>query len=127
MLGISLFTNPHDIKVTQDRVLVLDFSDPCMFIFDSEHLLINRIITRGSGKQTSRPLSFDMNRDCNIMMSDHGNHCVYVFNKVGEQIHKFGKQGQGIGELSCPWGIVLDNAGRIIVVCCKDTNCLQFF
>ena len=126
MLGIGLFTNPRDIKVTRDRVLVLDESDPCMFIFNSEHLLINRILTRGSGKQTSSPRSFDIDRDHNIMMSDYGNHCVYVFNKEGAQIHKFGKQGQGIGEFNGPWGIVLDNTGRIIVVCSKDTNCLQF-
>ena len=127
MLGIGLFTNPCDIKVTRDRVLVLDMSDPCMFIFNSEHLLINRIITRGSGKLTSSPRSFDIDRDYNIMMSDYSNDCVYVFNKEGEQIHKFGKRGQGIGEFCSPWGIVLDNTGRIIVVCCKDTNCLQFF
>ena len=62
MLGIGLFTNPRDIKVTRDRVLVLDVSDPCMFIFNSEHLLFNRIITRGSGKQTNVPLSFDICR-----------------------------------------------------------------
>ena len=52
---------------------------------------------------------------------------MYVFNKEGEQIHKFGKQGQGIGEFYGPWGIVLDNTGRVVVVCEKDTNCLQFF
>ena len=127
MLGIGLFTNPRDIKVTRDRVLVLDESDPCMFIFNSEHLLINRIITRGSDKQTNNPYSFDIDRDYNIMMSDYSNDCVYVFNKEGEQIHKFGKQGQGIGEFFRAWGIVLDNTGRIIVVCSKDTNCLQFF
>ena len=127
MLGIGLFTNPRDIKVTRDRVLVLDVSDPCMFIFNSEHLLINRIITRGSGKQTNNPYSFDIDRDYNIMMSDYNNDCLYVFNKEGEQIHKFGKQGQGIGEFYSPFGIVLDNTGRIIVVCSKDTNCLQFF
>ena len=127
MLGIGLFTNPSDIKVTRDRVLVLDESDPCMLIFNSEHLLINRIITRGSDKQTNNPYSFDIDRDYNIMMSDYSNDCVYVFNKEGEQIHKFGKQGQGIGEFYGPYGIVLDNTGRIIVVCRKDTNCLQFF
>ena len=127
MLGIGLFTNPLDIKVTQDTVLVLDESDPCMFIFNLEHLLINRIITRGSGKQTNSPRSFDIDRDYNIMMSDWSNDCVYVFNKEGEQIHKLGKRGQGIGEFYRPYGIVLDNTGSIIVVCWKDTNCLQFF
>ena len=124
MLGIGLFTSPLDIKVTRDRVVVLDVSDPCMFIFNSEHLLLNRIIT---SKQTNNPCSFDIDRDYNIIMSDCSNHCVYVFNKEGEQIHKFGEQGQGIGEFYHPWGIVLDNTGRIVVVCEKDTDCLQFF
>ena len=84
MLGIGLFTSPREIKVTRDRVLVLDGSDPCMFIFNSEHLLINRMITRGSGKQTINPNSFDIDRDYNIIMSDFSNDCVYVFNKEGE-------------------------------------------
>ena len=127
VLGIGLFTSPRDIKVTRDRVLVLDKSDPCMFVFNSEHVLLNRIITRGSGKQTNDSFSFAIDRDYNIILSDFSSHCVYVFNKEGEQIHMFGKRGQGIGDFYQPYGIVLDKTGRIIVVCGKDTNCLQFF
>ena len=127
MLGIDLLRLPRDVKVTRDRVLVLDQSDPCMFVFNSDHVLTNRLISRGVGKQTNKPLCFDIDRDYNIIMSDLGNHCVYVFNQEGEQIHKFGNRGQGIGEFYHPWGIALDNTGHIIVVCEKDTNCLQFF
>ena len=127
MLGIDLLKYPHDVKVTQDRILVLACSDPCMFVFDSDHVLTNRLITRGVGKQTNSPFCFDIDREYNIIMSDYSNHCVYVFNQEGEQIHKFGKEGQGIGEFYYPRGIALDNTGRIIVVCHKDTNCLQFF
>ena len=127
MLGIDLLKHPLDVKVTRDRVLVLDESDPCMFVFNSDHVLTNRLITRGDGKQTNNPCSFDIDREYNIIMSNCSNHCVYVFNQEGEQIHKFRKRGQGIGEFYYPWGIALDNTGRIIVVCGKDTNCLQFF
>ncbi|KAI6661346.1 E3 ubiquitin-protein ligase TRIM71-like [Oopsacas minuta] len=127
MLGIDLFKNPCDVKVTRDRVLVLDRSDPCMFVFNSDHVLTNRLITRGDGKQTNVPFCFDIDRDYNIIMSDSSNHCVYVFNHEGEQIHKFGKEGQSIGEFYYPFGIALDNTGHIIVVCQKNTNCLQFF
>ena len=127
MLGIDLLRHPRDVKVTRDRVLVLDESDPCMFVFNSDHVLTNRLITRGVGKQTNYPLGFDIDREYNIIMSDCSNHCVYVFNQEGEQIHKFGKEGQGIGEFYHPYGIALDNTGRIIVVCEKYTNCLQFF
>ena len=127
MLGIDLLRYPLDVKVTRDRVLVLAECDPCMFVFDSYHVLTNKLITRGVGKQTNRPYCFDIDREYNIIMSDYYNHCVYVFNQEGEQIHKYGKEGQSIGELYCPFGVALDNTGRIIVVCQKDTNCLQFF
>ena len=127
MLGIGLLKYPRDVKVTRDRVLVLDVSDPCMFVFNSDHVLTNRLITRGVGKQTNNPFCFDIDREYNIIMSDCYNHYVYVFNQEGEQIHKFGKEGQGIGEFYHPWGIALDNTGRIIVVCGNNTNCLQFF
>ena len=127
MLGIDLLEYPYDVKVTRDRVLVLDESNPCMFVFDSDHVLTNRLITRGVGKQTNYPCCFDIDREYNIIMGDFNNHCVYVFNQEGKQIHKFGKEGQGIGEFYKPRGIALDNTGRIIVVCHKNTNCLQFF
>ena len=127
MLGKDLFKGPCDVKITRDRVLVLDDRDPCMFVFNSDHVITNKLITRGVGKQTKNPSFFDIDREYNIMMSDYSNHCVYVFNQEGEQIHKFGKQGQGIGEFYHPFGIALDNTGRITVVCEKDTNCLQFF
>ncbi|KAI6649860.1 E3 ubiquitin-protein ligase TRIM71-like [Oopsacas minuta] len=113
MLGIDVFKYPFDIKVTSDRLLVLDRSDLCMFVFNSDHVLTKRLITR--------------DRDYNIIMSDYCSHCVYVFNQEGEQIHKFGKEGQGIGEFYYPFGIALDNTGHIIVGCQKNTNYLQFF
>ena len=127
MLGIDLLNYPLDVKVTRDRVLVLDRSDRCMFIFNSDHVLTNRLITRGDGEQTNSPCCFDIDREYNIIMSDSNNHCVYVFNQEGERIHRFGKKGQGIGDFYGPYGIALDNTGRIIVVCHKDINCLQFF
>ena len=125
MLGIGLLKCPRDVEVTRDRVLVLTGSIPCMLVFDSDHVLTNRLIT--VDKQINSTWCFDIDREYNITMSDRHNHCVYVFNQEGEQIHKFGKEGQGIGEFYFPWGIVLDNTGRIIVVCRKDVNCLQFF
>ena len=127
MLGIGAFNHPLDIKVTRDRVLVLDVSDTCMSVFDSNNILTNRLITRGTGKQTNYPVCFDIDREYNIIMSDNSNHCVYVFNQEGEEIHRIGKEGQGIGEFINPRGIALDNAGQIIVVCQKKTNCLQLF
>ena len=86
---------------------MLDGSDPCMFVFNSDHVLTNKLITRGVGKQTNNPCRFDIDREYNIIMGDYYNHCVYVFNQEGEQIHKFGKEGQGIGEFYQRFGITL--------------------
>ena len=127
VLEITMLKYPRDVKITRDRVLVLDENDPCMFVFNSDHVLTNRLITRGDGKQTNNPCCFDLDRKYNIIMSDCLNHCVYVFNQEGEQIHKFGLKGQGIENMYRPYGIALDNRGQIVVVCEKKTNCLQFF
>ena len=127
VLGVDLLEYPKDVKVTRDRVLVLAVSDPCVFVFNSDHVLTNRLIARGDSKQTNHPCRFDIDREYNIIMSDYSNHCVYVFNQEGEQLHKFGKEGQGIGEFHEPFGIALDNTGHIIIVCHKNNNCLQFF
>ena len=127
MLGVGLFKHPCDVKAIRDRVLVLADCDPCIFVFNSAHVLIHRLVTRGVDQRTHLPLCFDIDRECNIIMTDYSKHCVYVFNQEGEQIHKFGKEGQGIGEFYRPCGIALDNTGRIIVVCHKNANCLQFF
>ena len=125
MLGIGVLKCPRDVKVPRDRVLVLDGSNPCLFVFSSDHVLTNRLITRG--KQTNSPYCFDIDREYNIIMSDYNSNCVYVFSQEGEQIHKFGKAGQGLGEFCCPYGIALDNTGRIIVVDYKNTALLQIF
>ena len=127
MFEITMLKYPRDVKVTRDRVLVLDENDPCIFVFNSDHILTNRLITRGEGKQTNNPCCFDLDREYNIIMSDCLNHCVYVFNQEGEQIHKFGMKGQGIEEMYRPYGIALDNMGHIVVVSEKKSNCLQFF
>ena len=127
MLKMDKLKRPTDVKVTRDRVLVLADSDPCMFVFNSDHIQTNRIITRGDGARRNYSLCFDIDREYNIIMSDFRNHCVYVFNQEGGLIHKFGKEGQGIGEFYHPCGIALDSTGHIIVVCEKNTNCLQFF
>ena len=127
VLGVDLLEYPKDVKVTRDRVLVLAVSDPCVFVFNSDHVLTNRLIARGDSKQTNHPCRFDIDREYNIIMSDYSNHCVCVFNQEGEQLHKFGEEGQGIGEFHEPFGIALDNTGHIIIVCHKNNNCLQFF
>ncbi|KAI6659055.1 NHL repeat containing protein [Oopsacas minuta] len=125
--GEGLFKSPRDVKTKRNKVFVLDCSDLCMFVFNSDHTLLNRLISRGDGKQIESSYYFDVDRMFNIILSDYHSHCVYVFNQEGEQIHVIGKEGQEVGEFSYPFGIAIDATGGIIVVCEKDENCLQIF
>ena len=127
LLGIGMLHCPIDVKATRDRVLVLDKSEQCMFVFSSNHVLTNRILGRGYGKQTHNPRFFDIDREYNIILTDFKSNCIYVFTQNGDYIHKIGRSGQGIGEFDRPAGIALDNTGRIIVVCEKNNACVQFF
>ena len=101
MLGIGVLNRPRDVKVTRDRVLVLDRSDLCLSVFNSDHVLTNRIITRGFDGQILSSFSFDLDRENNIIMSYYAN-CVTVFHQDGVLIHKFGKRGQDVGDFSRP-------------------------
>ena len=127
MLGIGVIKSPLAVKITKDNIFVLDESDPCLFVFTSDHMLINRLITRGENKQTQYPADFTIDKGNNILISDLNNQCVLVFSSKGDKIQEIGRKGQGIGEFVKPFGIALDNTGRIVVVCNKDSGCLQIF
>ena len=131
LLGLGILSKPRDIKVTRDIIMVLDHSDLCtsMVIFNSDHIVTNRlsIASRTNNKQQDGHYCFDIDREYNIITSNYNQHCVSVFNREGELIHSFGEEGQLIGFFYKPFGVALDNEGRIIVVCQKNNNCLQFF
>ena len=65
MLGKGVLDEPQDVKVAWERIFVLDKSDLCMFVFNSDHHLINKMISRGDGEHTSKPYCFDIDRDHN--------------------------------------------------------------
>ena len=127
MLGIGVLKRPQDIKIKQDKIFVLAESDPCLFVFTLEHILINRLISLGEDKQLNNPGCFDVDTANNIIISDRGIQCVLVFNLKGEKIHEIGKKGEAVGEFVDPFGLAIDNLGRIIVICNKETASLQIF
>ena len=103
LLGVGMFYSPIDVKVSRERVLVLDESDPCMFVFTSNHVLINRLLTRGYAKQTNNPRFFDIDREHSIILSDYKDNCICVYTQEGECVHRIGRGGRGwessIGQL----------------------------
>ena len=56
--GEDSLSNPRDIKFSKDYMYVLDGSNPCVYLFDYDHILQKRHITRGNGMLVSNPLFF---------------------------------------------------------------------
>ena len=61
--GEDSLSNPRDIKLSKDYIYVLDGSNPCVYLFDYDHILQKRHITRGEGMLVSGPHYFFID-DC---------------------------------------------------------------
>ena len=113
-------SEPRDIKLSKDYIYVLDVSNPCVYLFDYDHILQKKQITRGKGMLVSDPYFFFIDDSNNFLISDRGSNSILIFNPLFEFIHK-------ISVSDNPMGIVIDKHRRIIVVSQSDNNCLQIF
>ena len=112
---ISEVTKPRDIKLTSQDVVVLTGRSPCIQFYDYSHQLIRQILTRGEGNQVIDPSYFYLDPESNILLTDQSADRVLIFSDRGQLIHKFGKRGEGRGDLISPTGIAVDGKDRIIV------------
>ena len=63
--GEDSLSEPLDIKLSKDYIYVLDVSNPCVYLFDYDHILQKRHIIRGNGMLVSNPYFFFID-DSNI-------------------------------------------------------------
>ena len=111
---------PYNVKLTQQHIYVLDQSNPCIHVYNYNHVLIMSMISRGKGNQITHSVSFFIDRSGNILITDYSSYTISIFNSNSEIIHK-------INVSSSPTGIVVDNQERIIVVSQASKNCFQIF
>ena len=107
--GEDSLSHPRDIKLSKDYIYVLDGSNPCVYLFDYDHILQKRYITRGNGMLVSNPCHFFIDDSNNLLISDCGSNYILIFNPLFEFIHK-------ISVSDNPTRIVVDTLRRIIVV-----------
>ena len=112
---IPNINSPFDIKLTPQNIVVLILGSPCIKFYDYSHQLIGELITQGEGNQTIQPHYFCLDRYFNILLTEFSADSVMIFSDRGELLHKFGKRGEGRGDLISPTGIATDGEGRIIV------------
>ena len=120
ILWPNTFRRPVDIKLAQQCIFVLDESNPCLHVFNSNHAPLHSIISRGSMKQVSCSYFFCLDSEGHIYITDFSAGFVYVFDREGGLVHQF-------GGLQQPLGIALDLNGRIILVNSKHGECLQMW
>ena len=60
-------------------------------------------------------------------MIDQSADRVLIFSDRGHLLHKFGRRGEGRGDLISPTGISLDRGDKIIVVSRNPKHCIQIY
>ena len=118
--GNDTLQHPLDVKLSKEYIYVLDASNPCLHLFNYNHLLQKSVISRGKGMQVINPWYFFIDHYDNILISDRGSNSISIFSPLIELIHK-------ISVSNCPMGVTVDNQGRLIVVCQSVNNCLQIY
>ena len=124
---ITQIPHPRDIKLTSQDVVILTGGEQCIHFYDYSHHLIRQVITRGEGNQAINPWYFCLDREFNILMTDFSADRVLIFSNRGQLRNKFGKRGEGRGDLISPTGIASDRNDRIIVVSRNPEHCIQLF
>ena len=123
--GLSL---PKDIKLFNRELFVLDRNNPCIHVYNGDHLLLRELISYGDARsQILKSYHFVIDQNSNFLFTDRVAGWVSIFTKEGDLIHTFGREGEGIGEFVKPKGIVVDSEGRIIIASSNPNHCIQFF
>ena len=111
--GKDILKYPCNVKLSKEYIFVLDVSNPCLHLFNYNHILQKSVISRGKGMQVVNPWHFFIDQTDNILISDYGSDSIHIFNKEFQLIHK-------ISVSPNPMGISVDKRGRVIVVCRAD-------
>ena len=111
---------PLDVKLSEAYIYVLDASNPCLHLFNYNHILQKSVISRGKGLEVINPYYFFVDQTENILISDSGSNSIHIYNTEFHLFHK-------ISVSPYPMGITVDNSGRVIVVCQTGKYCLQIY
>ena len=129
LFGTGQLRSPQDVKLTNECVVVLDWSPNCINFFSRNGTLLSSCISQGDGQDCSigYPWFFCLDPAENIIISDTYKHAIKIFSKSGQRIHTIGKKGNGKGELIKPYGICISQLGTIFVVSGNPNYFMQCF
>ena len=127
-IGIGQLHNPIDVKMSADRVVVLDWSPKCVHFFSREGHPLSSCVSKGTGDSlVANPFFFCLNSAANIIISDCGSNAIKLYTESGQHIHTLGREGDGRGEFIRPYGVCISKLGTICVVSKSRNYPLQCF
>ncbi|XP_066269033.1 tripartite motif-containing protein 3-like [Branchiostoma lanceolatum] len=106
--GVAMDTSENNVVVTK----VNDGGDSVVQVFKPNGTLLKTI---GGQQGMEYPHYVTVDREGRVLVSDSAGPYVYVYDKEGEFLFKFGGWGEGEGQLNRPHGICTDTSGRIFV------------
>ena len=86
--GKDKLKNPRDVKLSKEYIYVLDTSNPCLHLFNYNHILQKSVISRGKGMEVINPYFFFIDQTANILISDYSSNSIHIFNTEFRLIHK---------------------------------------
>ena len=126
-LGTQELKYPQDVKVTQNRVVVLDWSPNCIHFYSRNGEFLSSCVTHGKGGMVSDPYFFCCDTADNILITDRERHEIKILSPAGLFISKIGKEGNGKGEFHYPYGICISKYGVIFVISWNVNFSVQSF
>ena len=118
--GKDILRYPRSVKLSKEYIFVLDESNPCLHLFNYNHILQKSVISRGKEMQVINPWNFFIDQNDNILISDRDSNFIHIFDKKFQMMYRISVSPK-------PMGITVDKRGRVIVVCLAENNCLQIF
>ena len=109
-------TVPYDVKLLDNKVFVLSYSDnPCLHVFSQSGEKLRSFITcdtRGN-KQVKLGYFFCFDKQQNILISDYSDISIKVFSQEGALLHTLGYTQEEEKRIR-PNGIVVTNDNKVI-------------
>ena len=118
ILTIDGMNNPRGVAVNQrGEVVVTEYREHCVSIFDSSGKRIQSFGTHGSGNgQFSLPRGVVVDSEGNILVVDSGNHRIQKFTANGKFLGAIGTKGDGPLQFLYPMDISLNSINNKVYI-----------
>ena len=110
-IGVGQLCQPQDVKLSADRIVVLDWSPKCVHFFSREGHLLSSCVCLVTDPETrdclvTDPYFFCLDAADNIIISDWKHDVIKIFTESGDHIHTLGRGGRGKRRVDrSSWGL----------------------